>query len=98
MHSGVEIMNGCFRARGAADMWYYTQTEFTKPVVAEDYQNPRTTEAELVTYTFLGDGQGHPRIGDFIVAGKLVRRTEPKVVPTNRPDKWDDYFERNRDD
>lgn len=98
MTSGVEIMNGCFKVRGAADMWKYTRAVFTQPVVAEDYQTPRTTDAVLDTYTFLGDGQGPPHIGDFIVAGKLVRRTEPKVVPTNRPDKWDDYFERNRDD
>lgn len=98
MSSGVEIWNGCFRVRGTADMWKYTRVVFTRPTLVEDYQTPHNIVATPETYTFLGDGQGSPRIGDFIVAGKLVRRTEPKVAPTNRPDKWDDYFERNRDD
>lgn len=68
----VEIQNGCTRVHGQANTWLYSNM-----LVGEDRRDD--VIFENIIFTSLPDER--PVIGDFISAGKLVKRTEPKVNP-----------------
>ena len=93
--TGIKIESGCIKVPGTQDRWAYGRAVMIDGVIVKDYQNPSKEESEIAIVTFYGDGEGAPNIGDFIVGGQLVRKTEPQVAPSN-PGKWERYFKRHK--
>lgn len=66
----IEIESGCVKVHAKENTWSYSTVEQGKE---------GNTHVVMNTYVFISNEGERPVVGDFIEAGKLVKRTKPKV-------------------
>lgn len=73
----IEIQHGCVVDNTKENTYLYTVTK--TEAIMKDYQSILRVDFDIVTLEFTVEPGETPKIGDFIEAGRLVKRTKPKV-------------------